>query len=126
MTPGQTLPRVSFTLDGDTIEAYRQAVEDSSPLYGEEPGLAPPMAPAALAVRELLGALSLPPGTIHAGQELTFSSLLPVGAQVTCDTTISQNGLRGGWRLLAVEFSISQEEGTVCVAGHSTLLIPEG
>ena len=125
LTAGQTLPRVSFTQDRDTVESYRQAVEDSSPVYAEEPGLVPPMAPAALVIRELLRALSLPPGTIHSGQELIFSSSLPVGAQVICDTTISQNGIRGGWRLLSVEFSISQEDGPVCVAGRSTLLIPE-
>ena len=123
LAAGETLPQVSYVLDAASVEAYRNAVEDGSLLYREEPKLVPPMAVAALALRGLLEALSMPPGTIHAGQELTFSQALPVGAQVSCNLTIAQNSVRGEWRFVTVEISVTQQEREV-LRGKTTLLVP--
>lgn len=121
---GTALPSTRFTLTAEMVSAYRNAVEDEAPLYGEEPSLVPPTAQAALAVKHLLEALSLPPGTVHIGQELTFHRAAQVGQELLCQAHIDQSGERRGWHFVTVGFQIADLEDQTTVSGRSNLLIP--
>ena len=121
---GEALPSARFTLTAEAVAAYRDAVGDEAPLYREEPSLVPPTALAALAVKHLLEALELPPGTVHAAQELTFQRSTMAGQELVCRAHIDQSGERRGWHFVTVDFQIEDAAGQTAVAGRSNLLIP--
>lgn len=123
MAVGQVLPEISRFLDGNSVDAYRSAVLDESGLYQAEPNVIPPTAIAATALREFLEVLSLPPGTIHAGQELSFLMPLKTSIQITYRGTITQNNVRGDWRFLSLEFSASHQDRDA-LRGKTTLIVP--
>ena len=54
--------------------------------------LVPPMAVATLSIRALIEASPLPPGTLHAGQELSFQRAVQVGEELTVDASVVSRG----------------------------------
>jgi acyl dehydratase len=103
-------------------------VGDRSELFSEEgdPGLAPPMAVAALSLRGVVNDLAVPAGTLHAGQELEFSGAVQVGETLACKATVLQNSVRGAWRFLVVGLSVEDGRGVPVMSGKSTLVVPVG
>lgn len=106
VTAGYQFPETRFVLDADEVRAYRDAVGDTSPLYERCPSLVPPMAVAALALRHMLSVLELPPGAVHAGQELTFQRPVELGQELVCRAQVSQAAQRRQWRTVMVEFQM--------------------
>ena len=113
-----------WALDEDFASEYLRVVEDGSPVYGEL-GVVPPMALAARAMGALVDALSLPPGTIHAAQELHCRRLVRLGEEVSCVATLSRPVRRGDWRFIVAEFSLRAASGETVLSGKSTVLVPE-
>ena len=120
---GYQFPTSRIDLDRDAVAAYRQAVEDASPLYDEK-DLVPATAVAAFALRELLAHLELHPGSVHVFQELDFHRACQVGESLTVQGTVAQNAARGGWRFLAVDQRVADESGALALEGRSTILFP--
>lgn len=126
LQPGQRLSHEILTLDADSIAAYVDAVSDSSlPASANGVPLAPPMAIAALALSAVINALQIPGGTIHAGQELEFGKVMPVGATLACSATLAQNSMRRGWRFLVVNLTATDTDGNAVMSGKSTIMLPE-
>ena len=100
------------------------AVEESNPLFRQQ-GLAPPMALAAYALSCILGEIALPPGAVHASQEVNFSGAVASEGTIVFNTKVAQNALRGGWRFLGFDFSGVNAEGKQVVEGRTTILVPE-
>ena len=126
LAAGHQLPKTRLVLDAQAVRSYRDAVGDASPLYGEDPSLVPPMAVAALSLRHMLRALTLPPGTVHAGQELSFRQPVAVGQEVVCRAQVSQVGQRKGWLSLVIEFQVDAQQPqahTPALAGRIILFI---
>src|SRR3990172_12916647 len=74
---GHEIAPAAFDLSPAWVDEYVAAVEDDAVrALGDD--LVPPMAIAALAIRALLDGTALPPGAVHARQELRF--LRPVHA----------------------------------------------
>ncbi len=73
---GHEFPPTTFTLSPEWVDAYIAAVGDAA-IRDAGPGLVPPMAVAALSIRALIEASPLPPGTLHASQELVFHRSRP-------------------------------------------------
>ena len=121
---GHQFTDARIDLDRDAVDAYRQAVEDTSSLY-DQMDLVPPTAIAAFTLRELLKHLELLPGTIHVGQELDFRRPCQVGDVLTFQGTVVQNATRGGWRFLAVDLRVADEEGDLAMEGRSTIMFPQ-
>lgn len=126
LQPGQRLSHELLTLDADSIAAYVDAVSDSSrPASADGAPLAPPMAIAALALNEVINALQIPGGAIHAGQELDFRKAMPVGATLACTATLAQNSMRRGWRFFVVNLMAADCDGNAVMSGKSTIMLPE-
>ena len=66
---GQEFPPATFQVDSTIVADYLKAIEEDNVLY-QDTGLVPPMAVAALALKALINAISMPPGTIHVSQDL--------------------------------------------------------
>ena len=120
---GQELGKASFRLDASMVREYIAAVEDSSDLY-QESDLVPPTAIAALGVRAILEELSLPPGTLHASQELTIHRAVAAGDAVSCNARVVQSSVRQGWQFVVVEFTVADDEAKDILDGRTTLLVP--
>lgn len=119
--PGHLFSPARIDLSRAAVVAYREAVDDSSPLYVEE-DLVPPMAVAAFLLGELLRQMGLEPGTVHAGQEFTFHHELQIGQVLSFEARITQNSVRGSWRFLSIDLSASNEVGLLSVEGKSLVM----
>lgn len=124
LSVGRTTASVSYHLTKEAVSEYIEAVADGSPLY-QDTDLVPPTALAALSVRTLLVSLGLPPGTVHASQDLGFKGVARTGQRITCGGRVVQNQLRGKSRFLAVEANVSGEDGEMLLWGRSLVILPE-
>ncbi len=119
---GHEFPPASFDLSEEWVEAYVASVGDEA-IGALDGGFVPPMAVAALAIRALLEQASLPPGTLHVGQELAFTAPVRLGETLTVAARIASRGKRAGWALIAVELRVAGDDGTV-MTGRATLSFP--
>lgn len=104
----------------EKVAAYVQAVEEINPLDA-----VPPLALAAYALGGVLGEIVLPPGSVHAAQEVSFSGAMFPGDTIAFTATLTQNSLRGGWRFLVIDFVGASNDQSQVVRGKSTVLVPE-
>ena len=123
LEPGHRLVDREIVVTEEMAGAYVRAVGDECALYAEE-GLVPPMAVAALVMAEAMDAVSLPAGTVHTGQELTFSHAVAMGSAVRCSATVAANSVRRGTRFLTLDLR-GELDGEAAVEGRAALAIPE-
>ena len=119
---GYEFPSTTFTLSREWVADYIAATGDETTqkLDGD---LVPPMALAALSIRALIEASPLPPGTLHAGQELSFRRAVRIGEELTAKAHIVSRGERPGWVLMSVEFKVSAA-GEPVMSGRATVTFP--
>ncbi len=119
---GHAFPPVTFELSRGWVDQYSEAVSDST-IATLGPGLVPPMAIAALSIRALLQHAALAPGTIHAGQEVSFSSATHVGDTLSVTASVASRGERAGWVLMGVDLEAFGPAGPV-MTGRATITFP--
>jgi hypothetical protein len=119
---GHEFPSASFTLSAEWVDAYIDAVGDGA-IRDAGPGLVPPMAVAALSIRALIEASPLPPGALHAGQELAFHRAAKIGEELTVAARIVSRGERAGWVLLSIDLSVLSG-GEPIMTGRATVTFP--
>ena len=125
---GHRFPPVSFVLDEAAVHDYLEAAEDAAlPELCRAQGQAwaPPMAVAALALRGLMEAMGLPPGTVHGSQEFEFRRPVVVGERLASRAWVAHRSQRRGWLALAVETEVADEAGKAVLAGRAGVLIPQ-
>ena len=123
LEPGHSLVDCEIVVTDSMADAYIKAVGDESTLYTEE-RLVPLMAVVALVMAEAMDAVSLPAGTVHTGQELTFSRPVAMGSVVRCSATVAANSVRRGTRFLTLDLR-GERDGETAVEGRTALAIPE-
>ena len=117
LKPGSSSPNGRYFLDADTVAAYVEAVGDTSRPWAQD-GAVPPMAVAALGLRGVIEDLSIPGGTVHAGQELQFGGAVEVGETLSCKATVAQNSCpRCGARFVAVALVVHDGRGREVMIG---------
>ena len=119
---GYEFPATSVDLSDQWVDAYIASVEDEA-MAALDGGFVPPMAIAALAIRALLEHSSLPPGSLHAGQELAFIAPVRRGETLTVAARIASRGERAGWVLMGVELRVARDSVPV-MTGRATLSFP--
>ena len=127
LKPGTQVSSKVYDLEPDLVSDYVDAVQYENGLLEDDQGrdLVPPMAVAALSIRGAVEDLRIPGGTLHAGQEIRFSRAVFVGTRLNCVVTLTQNSVRGDWRFLVVDCSVSDGDSEV-MTGKSTIMIPAG
>ena len=123
LEPGQMLADREIVVTAAMADAYLRAVGDDCALYAEE-GVAPSMAVAALVMAEAMDAVSLPAGSVHTGQELTFSRAVPAESALRCTVSVAANSVRRGTRFLTLDLR-AEQAGEAAVEGRASLAIPE-
>ncbi len=105
LTVGLPLPRVSFALDGATVESYIKSVDDKTALH-RSTGLVPPLAIAAIAKKKLMEVLHIPDGAIQSLAAFDFMNAVKLGEDLRCGGVISEHWVRGGVNYVAVDIHV--------------------
>src|SRR3990172_1514722 len=122
---GHEIAPTTFDLSPAWVDEYIAAVEaDAVRVLGD--GLVPPMAIAALAIRALLESTALPPGAVHAGQELRFLRPVRAGERLSARAGRAWRGGRQGWLLLTVDLAVDEGEGEPVMTGRARVAMPVG
>jgi hypothetical protein len=121
--PGEDIDLGKWVVDRAYLEEYLSAAEDNLPLYMEM-GVAPPIALGARAVGSLVRELSLPPGTLHASQELDCRRMARLGEEVSCTARLSRPVKRRGWLFVSASFTIYGADGELVLTGRSAVSLP--
>ncbi len=120
---GQEFPAAAFQVDSATASDYLKAVEEENVIY-QDTGLVPPMAVAALALKALINAISMPPGTIHVSQEFEFLAAVSTQDTMTSHATVSRIQQRGKLHLINVDISVLNQENQPVLAGKTGFILP--
>ena len=120
---GQEFPPAAFQVDSTTVDDYLKAVEEDNAIY-QNTGLVPPMAVAALALKSLISAISMPPGTIHVSQEFEFIDTVNTQDTLTSHAGVSRIQERGKLHLISVDINVSNQEQKPVLAGKTGFILP--
>jgi acyl dehydratase len=118
LTPGYEFPPASYELSASLISKYLKAVDSSNGRF------VPPLAIAAYAMTAMAGFLSLPPGSIHASQELEFLKLVPVGDVINCQARVARKLTRGKLQMLVLEINVFDQNKEKVQSGKATVMLP--
>ena len=118
LTPGYEFPLADYELSRSLISKYLEAVDSELGTF------VPPLAIAAYAMTAMSRYLSLPPGSIHASQELDFFKPVSIGDRVKCKTKVARKLSRGQMCMLVVEMNVLDEDGGMVQSGKATVILP--
>ena len=116
---GYDFPPASYELSVPVISKYLEAVGGRG-----EAEFAPPMAIAAYVMTAMSQSLTLPPGSIHASQDLEFCKLVPIGTTIECHGRVAQKIQRGKLNLLTIELEPLNQDKERVLSGKATLVLP--
>jgi acyl dehydratase len=120
---GFEFPATSYELSESIIAKYLEAVDESADFLTL--GIVPPLAIAACAMTALAQSFTVPPGSIHASQELEFLKPVPIGSRVSCGGRIAQKLTRGSLNLVMLEIKVTDEDGEQVLSGKATIAAPD-
>jgi len=124
---GHEFAATTSELTPEWVSGYIAAVEDEATDLGSASRFAldvPPLALAALSMRTLFDQAALPEGTIHVGQDLSFSLGSEPASVVVARARIASRGERQGWVLMGIELTIEDKNGTSMMSGRATITFP--
>jgi hypothetical protein len=119
---GFEFPPISYELTEPVIGKYLEAVGEEIDLLTS--GIVPPLAIAACAMTALSQSFTVPPGSIHASQELEFLKMVPIGASISCGGKIAQKLERGSLNLVILEINVMNQAGEKVLTGKATIAAP--
>ena len=124
---GTSLPSQAFTLDRRSVAAYLAAVEDTTPIYGGEDPIVPPLALLALAMRGLAALIARHPGSLHVSQRLALHGPARVGEAVRAHLLVRARSERRGFAVLNLEVRVERANGAAAAPlldGTIVLMVP--
>jgi acyl dehydratase len=119
---GHEFPSVSYELSEPVITKYLDAVGESRDFLVS--GVVPPLAIAACAITALSNSFAVPPGTIHAAQELEFLKVVPIGSVIKCGGRIANKLERGRLNLISIEINAIDQDEEKVLNGKATIAVP--
>ena len=121
---GFEFPPGSFSLETERVSNFIKAVGDTSQAY-QDSATVPPMAIAALAMSQLSETVSLPPGSIHLSQELTFLNTVNRGDTLTSYAKLSRAQKRGKFHIMTVDYDVRSQSGNTVLTGKTSFMLPQ-
>ncbi len=117
---GYELPPVNYELTPSIISKYEEAVEAHSPVAS----FAPPFAIAAYTMKAVSQSINMPPGSVHASQELEFFKPVTVGSRICCQSRVVQKLSRTKLSMLVIELTTFDQDEELVLSGKTTLILP--
>ena len=128
---GQEFTPTPLDLSREAVINLLNSVEADLPQ--DENGVArvPPSVVASLSLGVLLQHVSLPPGSLHASQEIRMWRPISVGARVVCEAVVANVSNRAGMTLVSLDFNVEshpdESGGSQQLAtGTGTVMFPAG
>ena len=121
---GRAVDLGTWTLAGEAVKQYLDAVGDELDIYTET-GLVPPLALCAWALGAMLDKLSLPAGTIHSIQEVEAVAGVAAGDVIRGKAVPERPRSRGGLRFTTVVYTLYNVAGDPVQRGKTTVLTPD-
>jgi hypothetical protein len=122
LSAGHQFEPVTFTVDAQRVRDYLAACGDSVALY-ERQNVAPPLAIAAFALGALLEEVTLPEGTLHISENLSFHKPVPLDGDVECSARLAQRSVRAGMVVSVLETEI-KHGGELALTARATVMSP--
>ena len=123
LTEGYQFPAATYRLEPALVTAYLEAVEDGVNFSDGE--RVPPLAVAVLAMNSLSASVSLPGGSIHTQQEVSFQAPVSVGESITCRSWVSRRRERGRFTMMTVDLNVAGETGRPVLSGSTSFILPQ-
>ncbi len=120
---GTEFPPAVFQVDSATVSDYLKAVGEDHAIY-QNTGLVPPMAVAALALKALINAISMPAGTVHVSQEFEFTAAVNTQDTLTSQAKVSRVQERGKLHLMSVDINVFDQGRKQVLAGKTSFILP--
>ena len=120
---GHRFPSISYDLTESLITKYLDAVGEQREFLEER--VVPPLAIAACAMTALSESFSVPPGSIHAAQDLEFCRSVPLDERVSCSGKIASRLERGRLNLISIEINAVDQKGNIVLTGKATIAVPD-
>lgn len=108
----------------DGVREYLRAVQCAAQMY-ENAGIVPPTAIAARALREFFVSGSLPPGTIHAAQDLESVRPVTPAEELDCLVTLTPTAHGEQWETITADFAVRDRRGNAVLKGKTVVLVPK-
>ncbi len=123
LTQGFHFPDAGYRLAPELVAAYIDAVEDGANFRDND--RVPPLAVTALAMASLSKSVTMPDGSIHTQQEVSFKAPVHVGEEIICRSWVSSKRERGRFNLMTVDISVVNAVGTEVLNGKTSFILPE-
>lgn len=120
---GYQFPSITYELTESLITKYLDAVGEQRDFLKER--VVPPLAIAACAMTALSESFTVPPGSIHAAQDLEFRRSVPLGERVSCSGKIANRLERGRLNLISIEINAANRNGESVLTGKATIAVPD-
>ena len=120
--PGTEIDLGRWALERQDVDAYLSATQDSSTIYASL-SIVPPLALVAYILKEILERLSLPPGTLHATQEVKCLKGVPIGAEVRATARFARPLQRGEWQFIPANFTLWGADTEMTLTGRTTVIV---
>jgi 3-hydroxybutyryl-CoA dehydratase len=118
---GTRIPGGTVDLAPGWLREYVEAVEDATIA---SLGVVPPMAVATQSVGALLKGARLPPGAIHASEQLSWSRHFRGNEDLVADGLVDGRAERQGWVLVTILHEITDDEGEIALGGKASIVFP--
>ena len=112
-----------FSIDGESVDKYLNAVEGSKDIY-EKNRTVPPMSIAALAMTAMAEGLSMPPGAIHVSQEITFSDPVMINENLTSYARVNRIVKRAKLHMLSIGINVVNDKKITVLEGETSFILP--
>ena len=123
LLPDKEIDLGQFTLQRTDVDDYLEATSDCSTIYANL-SIIPPLALVAHTLKEILERLALPPGTLHATQEVKCIKVVNVGAKIRGTLSLSRPLQRGDWQFVPAVFILRGTNDEIMLTGKTTVIVP--
>ncbi len=128
---GQEFTPTPLDLSREAVVNLLNSVEADLPQDENGVELVPPSVVASLSLGVLLQHVSLPPGSLHASQEIRIWRPISVGARAVCEAVVANVSNRAGMTLVSLDFNVEShpdESGgsRQLATGTGTVMFPAG
>lgn len=128
---GQEFTPTPLDLSREAVINLLNSVEANLPQDENGVELVPPSVVASLSLGVLLQHVSLPPGSLHASQEIRIWRPIPVGTRAVCEAVVANIANRAGMTLVSLDFNVDSHPdesggGEQLATGTGTVMFPAG
>ena len=116
---GCEFPAVTYQLTQPVIAKYKEAVEANL----STTSFVPPLAIAAYAMKAMSQSFSLPPGSVHAAQELKFIKPVAIGSYINCQARVIEKINRARLNMVVIELSTFDQSNEQVLSGKATIIL---